>query len=77
MADTGADMGGDTARAAAVVRDVLEGSGLEWEELQPGHYICGRPAKVNQFALTREEVKEREEFLERDDLSLSLGGLEI
>ena len=48
-----------------------------WEELQPGHYICGRPAKVNQFALTREEVKEREEFLERDDLSLSLGGLEI
>jgi len=48
-----------------------------WEELQPGHYICGRPAKVNQFALTREEVKEREEFLDRDDLSLSLGGLEI
>lgn len=22
---------------------------VEWEELQPGHYICGRPVKVNQF----------------------------
>ena len=46
--------------------------GMGWvvfEELQPGHYMCGRPVKVNQFALTREEMKEREEFLEGGGLA--------
>ena len=46
--------------------------GVGWvafEELQPGHYMCGRPVKVNQFALTREEMREREEFLDGGGLA--------
>ncbi len=46
--------------------------GVGWvvfEELQPGHYMCGRPVKVNQFALSREEMREREEFLDGGGLA--------
>lgn len=48
----------------------LDGVGwVAFEELQPGHYMCGRPVKVNQFALTREEMREREEFLDSGGLA--------
>lgn len=33
---------------------------VDWEELPPGHYLSGKPIKVHQFALTPEEMKERE-----------------
>lgn len=33
---------------------------VSWEELPPGHYLSGKPIKVHQFALTPEEMKERE-----------------
>jgi len=38
-----------------------------WEELPPGHYLCGRPIKVHQFALTPQEMKERENHAHDED----------
>lgn len=43
--------------------DVKSSDGIgrvAWEELPPGHYLSGKPIKVHQFALTPEEMKERE-----------------
>lgn len=44
----------------------------DWQELPPGHFVSGRSPKVQQFALTPDELHERElaEHLE-DSLSLS------
>ena len=60
------DENGVTVSNAGDLR-VRSVDGVGWvvfEELPPGHYMCGRPVKIHQFALTREEMKERECFLE-------------
>lgn len=40
----------------------------EWKELPPGHYISGKHPKIHQFALTPEQLYEREML---EDCSLS------
>ena len=44
-----------------------------WNELPPGHFIAGKPPRVQQFALTPEQLQEREymESLE-DEYPMSL-----
>ena len=49
---------------------------VQWTELPPGHFISGRTPKLQQFALTPQQLHIREE-LERsldDELSPRAGG---
>ena len=40
---------------------------VTWDQLPPGHYVCGKPVKMHQFALTPAQLSEREYIDAMDD----------
>lgn len=42
-----------------------------WQELPPGHFIAGKPPRLQQFALTREQLmaRDRQESMQSDEIA--------
>lgn len=62
----------DSPSAAAAAAE--DGAAGGWRELPPGHFLSGRPPRVQQFALTPEQLHLRE-YLESIDDELPAAGL--